>query len=115
MRRFAKDRIIENALIEIEDVRNKRFEMKKTNRRKRFETKQRQRQQHHEALMLQKRKRILQNRERLLRLQIVLNKCRNMKKNETIKKRNIEIIEKKTEDENEIDSSSENNDITDEN
>jgi hypothetical protein len=38
-----------------------------------------------------------------------------MKKNEIIKKRNIEIIEKKTEDENEIDSSSENNDITDEN
>jgi hypothetical protein len=113
IKRFAKDRIIENALIEMKKHKNHRFEKKKITRRELFETKQRQRQQHHETLMLQKKKRLLQSRETLLRLRITLNISRDMKKNEIIKNRKIEIIENDT-DENEIDSS-ENDEIIDEN
>jgi hypothetical protein len=107
MRRSAKSRIIEDALIEMKVHKNKRFELKEISRRERFETKQRQRQQHHEALMLQEKKRLLQSRERFLRLRLALNKSRDMKK-KIIQKRKVEIIDDETEneDENETNNSS---------
>jgi thymidylate synthase len=118
-RRREKNRIIEDAIIEMKDKKNKRFELKEQSRRERFETKQRQRQQHHEALMLQRKKRLQQNKKRLLRLRITLNKSRtsNIQKKinddtEIKKRHDDEIITiENEEDENENDTEEEDDDL----